>query len=396
MRFLRFAVVLAVVSLLEAVDAALLSVTVGPGQQFTEPAYAISSLAPGFTMTVLAGTYYVPFDVPQNMGPFTIRGAGAGKTKFDGRGGIGGGHRLSWGKGFVHTRSPGTISGIEFTNCGGMDRVADGEAGVYAESFAKPGTLFINRCQFTRNENGIFVPSGASTTSTGYGISISVTKSDFFQNGQSKDGLSHDIYVSGASYSEAYCNHYGNPYGNNIKVGLKRQILRNTSHFLTSLFIFNSLSGPSTAPNNNRRLPPQQPLRTLARLSQRGHSNRHRRDLCHQRFRNRRQRDRIRRRESNEWCEAWRGCVYGIETVHWTDVVRECRGGGFGGVQEYHGLLDEVGGFDFRQLWGIDFGTCGKVAAGWDHICGGSGSAGLGERLMVISQMQYLANEIFM
>jgi hypothetical protein len=49
-------------------------------------------------------------------------------------------------------------------------------------------------------------------------VSIVATNCDFLQNGQARDGGSHDLYVQGASYSETNCNHYGNPYGNNIKV----------------------------------------------------------------------------------------------------------------------------------------------------------------------------------
>lgn len=198
--------------------ALLSSVTVGPGQRFTEPALAIPFLAPKFNMTILPGTYYIPFDIPPNMGPFTMRGAGKGRTIINGRGGAGAGYRLSWGKGCIHTRSPGRISSIVFTNCGGADQSADGEAGVYAENFnGIRGTVYIDRCLFLKNENGIFVPSG-SVGSPGFGVSTSVTNTDFVQNGQSLDGYSHDVYVQGPSYAEANCNHYGNPYGNNIKV----------------------------------------------------------------------------------------------------------------------------------------------------------------------------------
>lgn len=45
--------------------------------------------------------------------------------------GAGSGNRLSFGKGIIHTRAPGTI-GIGFINGGGGDNVADGEAGLYA------------------------------------------------------------------------------------------------------------------------------------------------------------------------------------------------------------------------------------------------------------------------
>jgi hypothetical protein len=193
--------------------ASLKAVIVGPGRTYTEPADAIPYLASGFNMTVLAGTYYKPFDIPNTLTKWTITGAGGGKTIFDGRGGVGSGYRLSWGKGFIHAQSPGTISNIVFQGGGGGDRKADGEAGVYAELFTVPGTITINKCLFQNNENGIFVPAGP-----GINVSVVATNCDFLQNGQSRDGGSHDLYVQGASYSETNCNHYGNPYGNNIKV----------------------------------------------------------------------------------------------------------------------------------------------------------------------------------
>lgn len=189
----------------------------GPGQTYTEPADAIASgtLTAGFTMTLLAGNYLKPFDIPNNLGPWTINGAGGGKTVIDGQGGAPN-HRLAWGKGCIHAQSPGTISGIIFQNCGGADGVADGEAGVYAELFTAPGVLKIDKCLFYNNENGIFVPGTAS--SGGPNITVVVTNSDFEQNGASKDGQSHDLYVQGAEYSETNCRHIGNPWGNNIKV----------------------------------------------------------------------------------------------------------------------------------------------------------------------------------
>ncbi|KAI9034693.1 hypothetical protein DFJ74DRAFT_763272 [Hyaloraphidium curvatum] len=193
------------------------TVTVGPGQLYTEPAQAIPNMRPGFSMLVLPGTYYTPFDIPPDMGPFTIAGSGGGRTVFDGRGGIGSGHRLAWGKGFVHARSPGTVRDIVFRNGGGGDGEADGEAGLYAELFSAPGTLHAERCLFEANENGIFVPSGAAGF-PGVGISVEVKDCDFVGNGVSGDGGSHDVYVQGAAYSETNCNHYGNPWGNNIKV----------------------------------------------------------------------------------------------------------------------------------------------------------------------------------
>ena len=65
----------------------------------------------------------------------------------NGQGGIGSGHRLSYGKGVIHTQSPGTIIGIGFTGGGGTDGSSDGEAGLYAgKHLSLPSPLLISAC----------------------------------------------------------------------------------------------------------------------------------------------------------------------------------------------------------------------------------------------------------
>ena len=193
----------------------LTTVTVGPGQTFTEMAYAIPCMAPGFKMTVLGGTAdVVSFDIPTGLDGWTIQGQADGKESLNGQGGIGGGHRLAWGKGCIHARSPGRVYGIVLTGCGGADNVGDGEAGLYGEAFLAPGTLVADHVMFQSNENGAFVPGMGVG---GANVTLDIESCDFVNNGQSKDGLSHDLYVQGPELTVNASNFYGNPYGNQIK-----------------------------------------------------------------------------------------------------------------------------------------------------------------------------------
>ena len=195
----------------------LAAVTIGPTQLFTEMAYAMPCMAPGFTMTVQSGTAdLVPFDIPPGLDGWTILGQADGKESVDGRGGLAGGHRLAWGKGCIHAQSPGRVYGIVLQNCGGpaAGGGGSGEAGLYAENFAAPGTLVADHVMFQGNDDGIFIPN---TPGPGANVSLDVESSDFVNNGQSKDGLSHDIYDQGAALIVNNSNFYGNPYGNQIK-----------------------------------------------------------------------------------------------------------------------------------------------------------------------------------
>lgn len=218
--------------------------TANTGDQYTEPRYAMAAIADGGTMHVDAGTYFLPFGIASvaatslatnvNFGPnpsvpgmaarfttgITIIGAGSyatAPTIFNGRGGVGNGNRLTLGKGFLYTRVPGLVQGIQFVNCGGADLVGDGEAGIYVEQFTTPGTYTVTKCAFDGNENGLFSPQG----SVGVGITVTLNDCDFgfvTSNGQSKDGLSHDFYLSpGVHVNVNTCNFYGGLYGNDMK-----------------------------------------------------------------------------------------------------------------------------------------------------------------------------------
>lgn len=183
---------------------------------FTEPADAInaSAVAAIFSMTVAAGTYIKPFNVNPGF-TFSITGAGAYKTIFDGRGGFTGGNRLSYGKGFLHTSSPCTITGISFNNCGGLplDSSYENQAGIYAETFAAQGTVMITRCAFDGNNDGVFVPSAAIIDTTISNCDFGKVKS----NGADQSGLTHDVYISGSSLTINNTNFYGCHWGNNVK-----------------------------------------------------------------------------------------------------------------------------------------------------------------------------------
>jgi hypothetical protein len=200
----------------------LTTVTIGPSQTFTEMAYAIPCMAPGFTMTVLSGTAdLVPFDIPATLSGWTILGQADGQESINGQGGIAAGHRLAWGKGCIHAQSPGRVYGIVLKNCGGAASGGggSGESGIYAENFSAPGTLVIDHVLIENSDDGVFSPSYQLSVFNGPGqnVTLDIESCDFVNNGQSQDGLSHDIYATGAALIVNNSNFYGNPYGNQIK-----------------------------------------------------------------------------------------------------------------------------------------------------------------------------------
>lgn len=165
----------------------------------------------GGTIQIDAGDQYEPCDIPPVFAsPITIQGTKSGSTLatiMDGRGGFGSGaaFRLSFGKGFIHTRTPCTIKNIAFKNCGGADNDGDGEAAIYVEAFWLTGTATVQNCSFDNNENGLFAPQNAN-------ISVVLTGCDFGfdkPNGASNDGFSHDFYLNCQNVTVTNCFFYG-------------------------------------------------------------------------------------------------------------------------------------------------------------------------------------------
>ena len=202
-------------------------VTCGPGQYFTEPGLAVKSaiaagaLVKGFSIKVLAGTYVVPFDIPQGMDGWTITGAGpdAYATVCDGQGGETNNHPLAFHKGFIHAQSPGTVKWLQFKNCGGLPFSSsfENQAGVFAETFAALGTITVVQCAFDGCNDSVYVPGiGAG----GDGVSIVVDHCDFglhASNGADQSGNTHDMYVQGAGVVVRNSHFYGNAWGHQIK-----------------------------------------------------------------------------------------------------------------------------------------------------------------------------------
>jgi len=197
------------------------NILVGPTRTYTNPAAAIGVMKASDVMILDDGTYTSVFDVPDTLNGFVIKSASGNpyKCKIDGRGGVGSGYKLSYGKGIIHVRSPGTIQGIGFVNGGGGDGVSDGEAGVYAENFVAAGTLNLVNCSFDGNENGIFVPSWKAS-SPGQYVDLVVNNCIFSKNvgnGIVPDGQGHNVYIQGKSYKSINSIHFPSKYGNNQK-----------------------------------------------------------------------------------------------------------------------------------------------------------------------------------
>ncbi|HEY0203325.1 MAG TPA: carbohydrate-binding domain-containing protein [Acetobacteraceae bacterium] len=152
---------------------------------------ALPTLVAGGTTTLAAGTYINPLHVPV---PQTIQGQGMRKTILDGRKGVGGGHRLAWGKGSIHAGAPVLISDIGFINGGGGDGKSDGEAGAYGEGFS--GLMHLLRCAFDGNENGVFLPNVSLAD-----VDLLIEACVFGRNIPNglADESSHNVYASGKS-----------------------------------------------------------------------------------------------------------------------------------------------------------------------------------------------------
>eukprot|EP01113_Clastostelium_recurvatum_P016219 TRINITY_DN1922_c0_g1_i6.p1 TRINITY_DN1922_c0_g1~~TRINITY_DN1922_c0_g1_i6.p1 ORF type:complete len:381 (-),score=59.81 TRINITY_DN1922_c0_g1_i6:45-1115(-) len=211
--------VLCCVALLCGSNALAATLLVGSSRTYKTPRDAIGAMKAGDTMIIDNGTYKTTFGIGVNITNFTIKSASGNPYKciLDGQGGVGSGFPLTKGKGIIHTMAPGTIQGIGFINGGGGDRVSDGEAGLYAESFKALSQLNVVNCSFDNNENGIFVP-GAS--GNGANVKISVTNSIFSRNkpnGVVSDGQGHNVYISGHTFVSNKNIWLPSKYGNNLK-----------------------------------------------------------------------------------------------------------------------------------------------------------------------------------
>ena len=167
-------------------------------------------LVAGGMINLGAGTQQGHLHVPVEVTPITFVGQGMRKTILDGQGGIGAGHRLSFGKGIIHVAGTVTLQGLGFINGGGADGVSDGECGVYAEGAS--GVLTVVLCAFDGCEDGVFAPPGNLMTYILDRCVFGRTAA----NGLA-DGRSHDTYVGAENFvikGSVFC---GTSNGNTIK-----------------------------------------------------------------------------------------------------------------------------------------------------------------------------------
>lgn len=135
-------------------------ISVGSSREIKEPADAIGTLPAGGIIEVDDGVYLKPFHC-ENAG-MTIRSKSGNPYKcyFNGQGGYGGGHRLAWGKGMLHSSKSITVIGMGFRNCGSPQSgtMYSNEGGIWIGDTdgTTPGTVLIQRCAFDNNANGVF------------------------------------------------------------------------------------------------------------------------------------------------------------------------------------------------------------------------------------------------
>ena len=174
------------------------------------------------TDAIPAGTWTNHMDIAPECHDYTIQGAGRTLTILDGQGGVGAGHRLSYGKGILHTRSSNTvIQDVGFINGGGADNNSDGEAGFWVGD-GQIGLTTLRRCDFSACENGVFAQSGSGD--------LLMDNCSFGTTGANglNDGRSHDNYVCGNSATIINCHYVGNSRGNQIKSRARTLTIKNT------------------------------------------------------------------------------------------------------------------------------------------------------------------------
>ena len=90
-------------------DMAKLGTVVAPAAPAVPANWELTDHLPakaGDTVAIPAGTLLAPVHLPM---PAILAGVGMRSTMADGRGGADAGHRLAYGKGFVHLDTPGTV-----------------------------------------------------------------------------------------------------------------------------------------------------------------------------------------------------------------------------------------------------------------------------------------------
>lgn len=195
----------------------------GPSKPIKEPADAVASVPAGGTLVLEDGRYLKAFHVETE--GITIRSASGNPYKcyLDGQGGYGGGHRLAWGKGMLHTNKSATVIGIGFRACGSVKSgtTYSNEAGVWAGDTAagSPVNVLVQRCAFDNNANGCFCAGEANikfvVAECIYGH-IAPNGMNAAAGGASV-GPAHDNYLAAGTVEVSHSYFYGCCNGHNVK-----------------------------------------------------------------------------------------------------------------------------------------------------------------------------------
>jgi hypothetical protein len=195
----------------------------GQGHPIKEPADAVASVPQGGTLVVEDGVYVKAFHV-ENEG-ISIRSASGNPYAcvLDGQGGYGGGHKLAFGKGMIHTSKSLEVIGIGFRNCGSIASGSNysNEAGIWAGDSAPgtPITVRAPRCADDNCANGNFCAGEQH-------IAFEVVEYlfGFLQpNGQNAAaggagcGPAHDNYLAAGVVEVSHSHFWGCCNGHNVK-----------------------------------------------------------------------------------------------------------------------------------------------------------------------------------
>lgn len=190
---------------------------VGQGNKLPVPvpasAFEVADHIPaaGGTVTAPAGAEY---KVMHSDFGFNVQGAGMRATTFDALGGVDGGHRLAWGKGFYHfSAGPATFTDFGFLDSArNYDGSSDGETSVYGENWPTAAELTFKRVAFDGQENGLFCPASKTMH-----VVLDQTVFGRVKANGNNDGRAHDIYCNVDRMDILNSVFVGNSRGNTIK-----------------------------------------------------------------------------------------------------------------------------------------------------------------------------------
>ncbi|MDB5243770.1 MAG: hypothetical protein JWP57_4396 [Spirosoma sp.] len=209
------------------------SLRVGPSRELKEIADAIPFAQPGGEIVADDAVYLKPFH--SDVWDLKIRSASGNPYRclMDMRGGNGGGVRMAWEKSAMHLGAQTTIVGIGVIRAGSLTsgRNYSNEAAFYAENFARPGFLRLERCAVDNSGNGVFIPADRGASGNISYIErecIFGAKASNSVSNPQNSGPSHDRYIGCPIIDIDGSLDFGCVNGHSIKSGADMTLVKNS------------------------------------------------------------------------------------------------------------------------------------------------------------------------